>query len=359
MDWLNYVFYGNPLSQWALAALAFTVTFTVLPFLRLFLLSRTRKLHGLTEAASIELVLLLIKRTRRLFLFVVALYLAMRFLELPPRFDRISTGVIVFAGWFQAALWGVAAAGFLVDQRKRQATQRLGGASENVVLDIGLFVARVVIFSVAILLALDNLGVNITTLVAGLGVGGIAIALAVQTILGDLLASLSIMLDKPFDVGDWLRIDDIDGTVEKIGVKSTRLRSLSGEQIVLSNADMLKCRIRNMGRMPERRSLFTLGVAYETSPEKLQLVPSIVEAAVSSVEGTRFEYCVFRQFGASALEFEVVYFVPEPANARFKFLKIVDAVNRRIHADFAVNGIEFAYPTQTVFIKSAANPRAP
>ena len=128
---------------------------------------------------------------------------------------------------------------------------------------------------------------------------------------------------------------------------------------MLSNADMLKCRIRNMGRMPERRSLFTLGVAYETTPEKLQQLPGIVEAAISDVPGTRFEYCVFRQFGAAALEFEVVYFVPEPADARFKFLKIVDAVNRRIHADFTANGIEFAYPTQTVYVKSATNPRAP
>lgn len=359
MLWLNQMVYGNPLSQWALAALAFSVTFTVLPFLRMFLLSRARKLHDLTEAGATELVLLLIKRTRRLFLFVVALYFAMRFLELPPRLDRISISVIVFAGWFQAALWAVAAASFLVEQRKRQAAERVGGASENVVLDIGLFVARVLIFAVAMLLALDNLGVNITALVAGLGVGGIAIALAVQTILGDLLASLSIMLDKPFEVGDWLRIDDIDGTVEKIGVKSTRLRSLSGEQIVLSNADMLKCRIRNMGRMPERRSLFTLGVAYQTTPEKLQLVPQLVEAAVASVPGTRFEYCVLLQFGASALEFEVVYFVPEPADVRGKFLKIVDAVNRRIHADFAANDIEFAYPTQTVYLKAATTPRVP
>jgi small-conductance mechanosensitive channel len=359
MDGLNQVLYGNPLSQWALAALAFAVTFTVLPFLRIFLLSRARKLRGLSEAGPIELVLLLIKRTRSLFLFVVALYFAMRFLELPPRLDRISTSVIVFAGWFQAALWGVAAANFFVDQRKRQAAERTGGASENAVLDIGLFVARVLIFAVAILLALDNLGVNITALVAGLGVGGIAIALAVQTILGDLLASLSIMLDKPFEVGDWLRIDDIEGTVEKIGVKSTRLRSFSGEQLVLSNADILSCRIRNMGRMPERRSLFTLGIAYETSPEKLITVPSLVEAAVTGVSGTRFEYCVFRQFGASALEFEVVYYVLDPAGARFKFLRAVDTINRKIHADFAANGIEFAYPTQTVYVKSATNLRAP
>ena len=167
------------------------------------------------------------------------------------------------------------------------------------------------------------------------------------------------MLDKPFEVGDWLRIDDIDGTVEKIGVKSTRLRSLSGEQIVMSNADILKSRIRNMGRMPERRSLFVLGIAYETTPEKLRQVPNLVEAAIAGVPGTRFEYCVFRQFGASALEFEIVYFVPDPADARFKFLKIVDAVNKRIHADFAANGIEFAYPTQRVYVKSVTSPQAP
>ena len=168
-----------------------------------------------------------------------------------------------------------------------------------------MFIARLVLFSTAVLLALDNIGVNITALVAGLGVGGIAVALAVQTILGDVLGSLSITLDRPYEVGDWLKFDDIDGVVESINVRSTRLRSVSGEQVIVSNADMLKSRVHNLGRMPERRSLFTLGIAYETSAEKLARVSPTVEAAITGVAGTRFEYCLFKSFGESALSFEV------------------------------------------------------
>jgi small-conductance mechanosensitive channel len=352
MDFLNQVFYGNPLLQWLLAAATFSITFVVLPSLRIFLLSRTRKLRGVTDAMPIDLFLLLIRRTSRLFLLVVALYSAMLFLVLPERLDKIASVVIVVAGWLQAALWGVAVAGFFVEQRKSAAISSGRSASERVVLELGLFIARLVIFAIAALLALDNLGVNITTLVAGLGIGGIAIALAVQTILGDLLASVSIMLDKPFEVGDWLRIDDIEGTVERVGVKSTRLRSLSGEQIVMSNADILKCRVRNLGRMPERRAQVMLSVAYETPPEKLELLPKLMADAVSGVDGARFEYCLFRTFGASSLDFEVVYFVPQPAEVRYKFLRINDAVNLRIHAAFAANGIEFAYPTRTVYLRN-------
>jgi len=352
MDFLNQVFYGNSLLQWLLAAGAFSVTFFVLPSLRLFLLSRARKLRDVSDVIPIDLFLLLIRRTSRFFLVVVALYIAMLFLVLPARVDKLSSVVIVLAGWLQAAFWGVAAAGFFVEQRKAAAIAIGRSASERVVLDIGLFVARLVIFAIAALLALDNLGINITTLVAGLGIGGIAIALAVQTILGDLLASVSIMLDKPFEVGDWLRIDDIEGTVEHIGVKSTRLRSFGGEQIVMANADILKSRVRNLGRMPERRAQVAFGVAYETTPEKLELLPRLVEEVVSSVEGTRFQYCLFRTFGASSLDFELVYFVPQPAEVRYKFLRINDIVNRRLHAALIANGIEFAYPTRTVYVRN-------
>jgi small-conductance mechanosensitive channel len=174
-------------------------------------------------------------------------------------------------------------------------------------------------------------------------------------VLGDLLASLSIAFDKPFQPGDLLRLDDIEGTVEHIGVRSTRLRSLSGEQIIIANADLLRSRLRNLGRMPERRMLFTVGVTYETSPAKLERVSSIVEQAVGSVEGTRFEYCAFRTFSDSSLNFEIVYFVPDWDLARGRFVAINDAVNRSIHAAFAREGVEFAYPTRTIINRVATN----
>jgi len=347
---LDHVWFGNTVAQWLLATTAFLTCFFVLPSLRMFVMARARRLAGRDTPPWIDLVLLLIRRTRRLFLFVVALYVAERFLSLPLKVEDVSTALIVLTFWIQAALWGVAAAEFALKQRQ----ERMAAAGElrqSGSMSVLLFVARVAIFALAVLLALDNLGVNITALVAGLGIGGIAIALAVQTVLGDLLASLSITLDKPFRVGDLLRVEDIEGTVEFIGVRSTRLRSVTGEQVVIANADLLKSRLRNLGRMPERRVLFQLGVAYETSPEKLAGLATMVRSAIESVEGTRFEYCALRQFGEHALGFEVVYFVPDWDTARLRFVQINDAVNRAIHAAFAAAGIAFAYPTRNVIVR--------
>jgi small-conductance mechanosensitive channel len=207
-----------------------------------------------------------------------------------------------------------------------------------------MFVARLLIFSFAALLALDNLGVQIKPLLAGLGIGGIAIALAVQTVLGDLFASLSITLDKPFEIGDSLLVDDANGTVERIGIKSTRLRSLNGEQIIISNAELLKSRVRNFKRMSERRYAFTVGVAYETPRELLAEVPAIIEAAVRAQPKTRFDRCHLLKLGDSSLLFETVYIVTEADYQLFADTQ--QAINFRLLEEFGERGIMFAYPTQ-------------
>jgi len=267
-----------------------------------------------------------------------------------PRIESVSTALIVLTFWIQAALWGVAAAEFALKQRQERMIAA-GEISQSGPMSVLRFVARVAIFALAVLLALDNLGVNITALVAGLGIGGIAIALAVQTVLGDLLAPLSITLDKPFRVGDLLRVDDIEGSVEFIGVRSTRLRSVTGEQVIIANADLLKSRVCNLGRMPERRMLFKLGVAYETTPEELASVSSVVRCTIESVEGTRFEYCALRTFGEYALNFEVVYFVPGWNAVPGHLVTVNDVVSRTIHAAFVAASISFAYPTRNVAVR--------
>ena len=210
---------------------------------------------------------------------------------------------------------------------------------------------RIILWSLVLLLVLDNLGINITALVAGLGVGGIAIALAVQTILGDLFASLSIVLDKPFVIGDFLIIDDYMGGVEYVGLKTTRLRSLSGEQLVLSNSDLLNSRIRNFGRMYERRVPFNLGVTYQTPREKLVKIPEIIREAVRKQDKTRFDRSHFKEYGDFALVFESVYYVLGPDYN--EYMDIQQAINLHIHERFEQEGIEFAYPTQTVFMQKA------
>jgi small-conductance mechanosensitive channel len=348
---LGQVYLGNSLQDWLLSLAGFLITLTVLPLLRGLVMSQRKRIQSFEPPMGVELALVLIARTSKLFLWIVALYVALRFLELGPRVEKSANIVIVVVFWVQVALWGMAAVNFGLDRQR----QRGAGAGDPAVqgsLGILSFIARLAIFTVAALLALDNLGVNITALVAGLGVGGIAIALAVQTLLGDLLASLSITLDKPFVVGDWLRVDNVEGTVERIGVKSTRLRSLSGEQIILANADLLKSRVHNLGRMPERRVLFTLGVTYETPRAKLERIPALVESVINATPDTRFVFCVFRHFGDFALQFEVVYYVALEAGA--KYLEILNNVNYGIHAAFEREGISFAYPTQTVVVRRAS-----
>jgi len=210
------------------------------------------------------------------------------------------------------------------------------------------FLGRVVLWSLVALLVLDNLGLNVTALVASLGIGGVAVALAVQNILGDLFASLSIAVDQPFVIGDSIVVDGLAGKVEHVGLKTTRIRALSGEQIVFSNNDLLKSRIHNYKRMEERRALFTLGVTYDTPHAKLARIAGWIRSAIESQEGVRFERAHFKTFGPSSLDFEAVYFVLSPDYS--KFMDIQQAINLELVRVFAEQGIEFAFPTQTVYL---------
>jgi len=338
---------GNPLQDWLYAALVFALTFTVLPLLRGLVRRHARRYvqRGLPVAAA--LLLFLIQRTSRLFTLTVALYLVERLLTFPGRSDRIADVVIVFSFWLQVGLWLMAAVRFGLERRTSGGQDRQLAGTLNIVL----FVTSLIVWIVVALLALDNLGVNITALVAGLGVGGIAIALAVQAILGDLFASLSIALDKPFGVGDLLRVDDCEGTVEQIGIKSTRLRSVSGEQIILSNADLLKSRVRNFERMQERRALFTLRVRHDCSAAQLAEVPRLVEASVAGCAGARYVHCLLKAIGESALEFEVLFFVATARNS--DLTAALDTVNRALLQRLAAAGVALAYPTRTVHVVEA------
>ena len=203
-------------------------------------------------------------------------------------------------------------------------------------------------WSIVLLLALDNLSIDVTALVTGLGIGGIAVALAAQNILGDLFASLTIVLDKPFLLKDFLIVNEFLGTVEHIGLKTTRLRSLTGEELVFSNADLLNSRIRNYGRMFERRVVFSLGVVYQTPRDKLAKIPDIIRSAIEAQEKTRFDRAHFKDFGAYALNFEAVYYVLVPDYN--VYMDTQQAINFYIHEQLEAEGIEFAYPSQTVYV---------
>lgn len=206
----------------------------------------------------------------------------------------------------------------------------------------------IALWVMASLFLLSNYGVNVTSLVASLGIGGIAIALALQTVLGDLFSSFSIFLDKPFVVGDFIKVGEDTGTVKKIGVKTTRLTTLLGEELVIPNSELTAHRIQNFRRMERRREVLLLGVTYETAAELLEQIPGKMQHIIDEIDGATFDRSHFASYGDSALQFETVYYIDSPDYARYMDVK--QMINLEIFRVFGELGIEFAYPTQTVYV---------
>jgi small-conductance mechanosensitive channel len=335
-------FLWNPTGQWVLGLTLFLVTFTLLPLLKSYIGKQRRKWHesGREVPTAIQVITLLVSRTSKLFIFTLAVTLASMELDFPAPIERIIRIAIVLTFWFQVGLWGMATVRYAIDRR----ANRSGGLDPILAssIDIIVFVAGLAIWAMAFLLALDNLGIQIKPLLAGLGIGGIAVALAVQTVLSDLLASMSIALDKPFAVGDALQVDDLNGTVEHIGVKSTRLRSISGEQIIISNADILKARVRNNGRMRDRRASFFINVLYDTPPEKLKQIPGIVQDIVMKQPNTRFDRCHLLTLADWALRYEVVFFMTITEYAAYADAQ--QNINIQILEALKKLGVEIAFP---------------
>jgi len=314
----QFEFLRNDLRSWAFAVATFLITLTVLPVLKRAITARRRRWEENAPAVggavhahhALLLTAVLVARTSRVFLWAIAVYLASRDLTFPVRAERILTIGIVMIFWTQVGIWAMAAVRYAIDLRRKTSAGLDALLSSSI--DVILFAAGLLIWAMVLLLALDNLGVQIKPLLAGLGIGGIAVALAVQTVLSDLLASMSIALDKPFGIGDFLTVGECQGTVEHIGVKSTRLRSLSGEQIIMGNTDILKSRVRNYGRMRERRAVFQFGVSYDTEPQALAAIPAVVREIIEATPDTRFDRCHFLTYGATTLQFEVVFYCTKP-----------------------------------------------
>lgn len=290
-----------------------------------------------------------VRATSLVLLTTVALYAGFSVLDTPGRLARLIEAVAVLALLAQAGLWANRLIALWMDQKLQESRER--GAEGATALSLLTFAARVVLWSVVLLAALDQLGFNITALVAGLGIGGIAVALAVQNILGDLFASLSIVLDKPFAVGDFIVVDGLRGVVERVGIKTTRVRSLDGELLVIPNSDLMKSRIHNYRQMAERRILFAVGVTYQTPPDKVKAIPGWLREAVEAVPRTRFDRAHFKDYGDSALVFEIVYYVLD--RDYNLYMDAHQAINLAIFERFAREGVEFAYPTRTLHVQMA------
>ena len=310
-----------------------------------------RRLHNARETAGeVDDVLLdLFRRMNLALILFPAVWLGARALVLPKELTSLISTFARLSLIAQAALWSAAILDFFLRRYHRRRAETDPAAVTTI--RAFRFAAVFAVWCIAVLVALDNLGIDVTTLITGLGIGGVAIALATQNILGDLFASLSIVLDKPFVVGDFIRTGDDLGMVEQIGLKTTRVRSLSGELLVFSNSDLLQSRIRNYKRMEERRVLFRIGVVYQTTPTQLRRIPPMVREIIERQSPTRFDRAHFAAFGDSSYDFEFVYYVASPDyNA---YMDIQQAINLAIVDDFAAERIEFAYPTRTLYLEPA------
>jgi len=355
MDFLNLTVLGNSLTAWIAAVAVAFLSYGGLALIRDKGMERLLRLATRTGTSWDESLVAALRQTKSLLLVIVSLYLGSRFLELPPGAGRFGLSAVTIALFVQVGLWGSA----LLTDRLQRYREHLRLENPAAVTSIGAvsFVARLVLWSVVVLLLLDNVGVDITALVAGLGVGGIAVALALQNVLGDLFAALTIVLDKPFAVGDFLIVDDLMGSVESVGIKTTRIRSLSGEQLVFSNSDLLSSRLRNFGRMAERRVAFKIGVTYDTPRDNLKAIPGILKDAVTACEGTRFDRAHFASYGAFSIDFETVYYINTPDYNRY--MDIQQNINLTIHERFEELAIQFAFPTQTLHLVQQQPDAAP
>ncbi|MEG6508160.1 mechanosensitive ion channel family protein [Methyloligella sp. 2.7D] len=341
--------YGNIITAWVIAFLVIMLVIGLGLGLRYVLVRRLPQGNPQTEMTWPEIFRELVDRLSPIVIVIAALFAGSRAVNLGGPAEAAIRSAFIIALFLQAALW----ADRLITASLiwKFAAQRSKTPIRNAI-SLMQFLLRVGIWTLALLLILDNVGFDVTALIAGLGIGGVAVALAAQNVLGDLFSSLAIVLDRPFEVGDFIVFGEKSGTVERIGIKTTRIRSLSGEQIVCANSDLITTRIHNYKRMAERRVLFQIGVAYGTPPDLLEHIPELLKQAIEGTERTRFDRAHFATYGDFSLNFEVVYFVlSEDYNV---YMDVHQAINFAIYRTFAEHDIEFAFPTQTLHLEPFA-----
>lgn len=337
-------FAGSGVQAWLCAAAWVLGAVLLMKIILPLVIRRISKWAGATSTHWDDAVVDALRAVRWFLVALVALHPASSGLALNAVAQRWVSGVATVAFFLQLALCASAFIRGWISNVRNQSLEK--DPSTTSALSILSFIARTVAWAILLLLLLDNLGFDVNALVAGLGIGGIAIGLALQNILGDLFASLSIVLDKPFQVGDFVVIDDFSGTVENIGLKTTRLRSLGGEVLVFSNGDLTKSRLRNYKLMNERRIPFTFGLTFDATPEQLEQVPAAVKKVIGAQPQARFDRAHFTGFGDSSLDFEVVYWMQTPDYAAYR--DVQQAVNLGLMREFAVLGVDFAFPTRTL-----------
>lgn len=342
---LNHSILGNTVSSHLGALGIFIGGMAAVFVFRKYILYRLRKWADTTHTSIDDLAVRAIERYLVPASYIGILYLALHTLVLSPNFEkglRMAAIILVTILVVRAV---ISAVNFMLQSYIMKSTDSTGGEKQLKGIR-GL--VNFAIWTIALIFLLDNLGVKISAVVAGLGIGGIAVALAAQAVLGDLFSYFVIFFDKPFEIGDFIIVGDKMGVVEYIGIKTTRIRALGGEQLVFSNTDLTNSRVHNFKKMEKRRVVFSLGVIYQTSAEKLKAIPQMVRGIIEAQEETAFDRGHFASYGDFSLNFEFVYYV---AGADYnKYMDTQQAINLAVFEAFEKEGIEFAYPSQTLFI---------
>jgi len=342
---LQQTFLHNRILDYLICLSVFLIGIIVIQIFKRFLLKRLRKWAKRTATTIDDFLIRMIEKELLPLFYFGAFYVSIQGLTLNPALEKgINVlGLIlltIFGVRFLLAVIVYGLENYWVKKEKDVAKkQGLKGI---------LMTVKVIVWGLAIIILLDNFGIKVSALIAGLGIGGVAIALAAQSILGDLFSYFSIFFDRPFEIGDFIIVGDLLGTVEHIGIKTTRVRSLGGEQLVFSNTDLTNSRVRNYKRMDKRRVVFRLGVTYETGLRELKEIPVVITNIIKGINDTVFDRTHFFSYGDFSLVFEVVYYVI--GSDYNKYMDIQQEINLKIKEEFEKHGIEFAYPTQTLYL---------
>lgn len=346
-EFFDREFLGNTVWMYTVALGIFIGLIILIHIFKAIILNRLRKWSENTKTTIDDFIIQSIEKTAVPLLYLGAFYAAVNSLALHPKFSKVLSIVSVVLITFFIIRLIVSILKYVLNVYLQRKGEDEAAEREKQLKGI-ITLISFLIWSIGLVFLLDNLGFEISAVIAGLGIGGIAIALAAQTILGDLFSYFVIFFDKPFKIGDFIIINDKMGSVEYIGIKTTRLRSLGGEQLIFSNTDLVNSRIHNYKRMERRRVVFKLGVLYETSYALLKQVPPTIKEIIQGVPDTTFDRCHFFSYGDFSLVIETVYYV---LSADYnKYADIQQEINFKIFEAFEKMGIGFAYPTQTLYL---------
>ncbi|QEC69741.1 mechanosensitive ion channel family protein [Panacibacter ginsenosidivorans] len=341
----GHTYLGNDIKTWLIVSGIIIGGFLTTRFFKGTLLKKFKRWSKNTKSSFDDFIVVSFEKYVIPFLYFLIVYAALSYLHMPQVTEQpIHTAMLLICTYFILQIINSALQYFLLSVLKNQD----GGETKQKQARGLIIIIKAIVWIMGVVFVLDNLGYNVSTIIAGLGIGGIAIALAAQTILGDLFSYFVILFDRPFEIGDFIIVDDKMGAVEYIGIKTTRLRTLGGEQLVCSNKDLTDSRVHNYKRMEKRRVVFNIGVTYQTTSEKLKAIPVVVKNIISKTNDVLFDRGHFSAFGDSSLNFEFVYFILSSDYALY--MDKQQAVNFEIFETFEKMNIDFAYPTSTVFI---------